>query len=190
MLMTARPASRASALVAVYAALIAIVLTAYLREPDSTIVATSSPVVSQPVAVPAGPPPPAAIAVTGTLPPAPPPPAPVRPTATAPPSTASATRQAVTTATVRPKTTIPGSGYLDCVRRRESRAQYGVVNPGSSAGGAYQFLPATWDATARRAGRYDLVGVHPSRAARRDQDAMAAYLLSWQGRQHWAGPGC
>jgi muramidase (phage lysozyme) len=64
------------------------------------------------------------------------------------------------------------------------------VNPSSRASGAYQFLPATWDATARRAGRYDLVGVPPNEATQRDQDAMAASLLAWQGHRPWAGPGC
>ena len=94
-----------------------------------------------------------------------------------------------------PPTTAPSSSgsaytYLSCVRRRESQAQYLAVNPASGAGGAYQFLPGTWDATARQAGRHDLVGVHPSQATPRDQDLMAAYLLTWQGPTHWSGPGC
>jgi hypothetical protein len=124
------------------------------------------------------------------------------PSTTVPPSTVPFPAAPVVVTSVRPSPPEPPTtptttarapsayDYLSCVRHRESRAQYVAVNGQSGAGGAYQFLPATWDATARRAGRADLVGVHPSRASQRDQDVMAAYLLSWQGPGHWDGPGC
>ena len=85
-----------------------------------------------------------------------------------------------------------GSGdewaLLSCIRQRESRGIYTAVN---AAGyyGAYQFHPATWDNVARHAGRPDLVGVRPDRAAPADQDAMALALLRWQGAGPWGG-GC
>jgi hypothetical protein len=84
----------------------------------------------------------------------------------------------------------PPNSFLACVRHRESRGNYGVVNRSSGAGGAYQFLQGTWNNTARHAGRGDLVGIHPSTASAADQDAMAATLYAWQGRAPWAGNGC
>src|SRR5262245_55981166 len=169
MLMNACPRTRASIFLAAYAGLIVIVVSAYERAPVPTTVSTASPVVVSPSSEPL--------------------PAPT----TSPSSTSIAAAPVATTTTPRAASapsTISSYQYLDCVRQRESRASYAAVNPSSRAGGAYQFLPATWDATARRAGRYDLVGVDPSQATRRDQDAMAAYLLSWLGPQPWAGPGC
>ncbi|MCU0267617.1 MAG: transglycosylase family protein [Acidimicrobiales bacterium] len=82
------------------------------------------------------------------------------------------------------------NGYLSCVVNRESRGNYGAVNSSSGAGGAYQFMPSTWNNTAAHAGRSDLIGVHPSQASPADQDAMAAALYQWQGASPWAGPGC
>lgn len=76
---------------------------------------------------------------------------------------------------------------LDCIRHRESRGQYGVVNSSSGAAGAYQFMPGTWNNTARSAGRSDLVGVNPASASAADQDAMAQHLLSTQGLGPWGG---
>lgn len=87
-----------------------------------------------------------------------------------------------------PHSGAPG-GYLACVRHRESRGSYTAVNGSSGAAGAYQFLPSTWNNTARHAGRPDLVGVNPAAASPSDQDAMAAHLLSWQGRSPWSGQG-
>ena len=80
--------------------------------------------------------------------------------------------------------------FLACVRWRESRNDYTVVNSSSGAGGAYQFLQSTWNNTAAHMGRYDLVGVRPNWAAPIDQDAIAVHLLQWYGRSPWAGPGC
>jgi hypothetical protein len=82
----------------------------------------------------------------------------------------------------------PG-GYLACVRQKESGGRYNI-NTGNGYYGAYQFLPSTWNATAQRAGRADLVGVLPSNASPADQDAMAAALYASNGRQPWAGDGC
>ncbi len=82
-----------------------------------------------------------------------------------------------------------GGGVLDCIRHRESRGNYGVVNGSSGAAGAYQFMPSTWNNTARSAGRSDLVGVSPSAASPADQDAMAKHLLATQGLGPWGG-GC
>jgi hypothetical protein len=82
----------------------------------------------------------------------------------------------------------PG-GVLACIRHRESRGNYGVVNPRSGTAGAYQFMPGTWNNTARSAGRADLVGVNPANASPADQDAMAQHLLATQGLAPWGG-GC
>lgn len=80
--------------------------------------------------------------------------------------------------------------FLECVRWRESRGDYTAYNPASGASGAFQFLRATWDNTARHAGRWDLVGVDVRWASPLDQDLMALHLLAWYGPSPWAGPGC
>lgn len=77
--------------------------------------------------------------------------------------------------------------FLSCVRNRESRGNYGVVNPAGPWYGAYQFLASTWNLTARHAGRVDLVGVLPSSASAYDQDDMAWSLYQWQGSGPWGG---
>ncbi|HEY7135792.1 MAG TPA: transglycosylase family protein [Acidimicrobiia bacterium] len=82
-----------------------------------------------------------------------------------------------------------GGDFLSCVRHRESRGQYNVVNRSSGAAGAYQFMPTTWNNAAREAGRNDLVGVNPAAASPSDQDAMARYVYSTQGARPWGG-GC
>jgi hypothetical protein len=80
-----------------------------------------------------------------------------------------------------------GGDVLACIKHRESRGQYGAVNTSSGAAGAYQFMPSTWDSTARRIGRTDLVGVNPANASPADQEAMARALLAWQGLAPWGG---
>jgi hypothetical protein len=77
--------------------------------------------------------------------------------------------------------------FLVCVRNRESRGNYSVVNPSGPYYGAYQFLQSTWNITARHAGRLDLVGVVPSSASPSDQDDMAWSLYQWQGPGPWGG---
>jgi peptidoglycan hydrolase CwlO-like protein len=76
--------------------------------------------------------------------------------------------------------------FLVCTRARESAGRYDVVSP-SGYYGAYQFLPSTWDTTAVHAGRFDLVGVLPSRASQFDQDEVAWALYQWQGKSPWGG---
>lgn len=82
-----------------------------------------------------------------------------------------------------------GGNVLECIKHRESRGQYDVVNTSSGAAGAYQFMPGTWNNNAASAGRTDLVGVNPSNASPEDQDAMAQHLLATQGLGPWGG-GC
>ena len=82
-----------------------------------------------------------------------------------------------------------GGNVLECIKHRESRGQYDVVNPSSGSAGAYQFMPGTWNNNAASAGRTDLVGVNPSNASPEDQDAMAQHLLATQGLGPWGG-GC
>jgi len=76
--------------------------------------------------------------------------------------------------------------FLVCTRERESRHDYSAVNPAGYYG-AYQFAPTTWDVTASRAGRLDLVGVLPSEASPYDQDELAWVLFEWQGNRPWNG---
>ncbi len=91
-------------------------------------------------------------------------------------------------ARTRPRTSSGYSGdVLECIKHRESRGQYDVVNSSSGAAGAYQFMPGTWDNTARSAGRTDLVGVNPANASPADQDAMAHQLMNTQGLGPWGG---
>lgn len=76
---------------------------------------------------------------------------------------------------------------LACLRRRESGGNYQAVSSTGLYFGAYQFMISTWDSTAGRAGRPDLIGVRPDRASPADQDAMALALLDWQGKAPWNG---
>jgi hypothetical protein len=76
--------------------------------------------------------------------------------------------------------------FLVCTRMRESTDDYQAVSP-SGYYGAYQFLPSTWDVTAIRAGRSDLVGVLPTHASEYDQDELAWTLYLWQGKTPWGG---
>jgi hypothetical protein len=83
----------------------------------------------------------------------------------------------------------PG-GFLACVRRHESGGNYAALNGRSGTAGAYQFMPGTWNNTARSAGRPDLVGVNPAAANAADQDALAQHLYATQGAAPWTGTGC
>jgi peptidoglycan hydrolase CwlO-like protein len=77
--------------------------------------------------------------------------------------------------------------FLVCTRARESGGNYGVVSASGLYYGAYQFAPTTWDVTASRAGRIDLIGVPPNQASAWDQDEMAWTLYQWQGKGPWGG---
>jgi hypothetical protein len=82
--------------------------------------------------------------------------------------------------------------FLACTRAHESDSAGGYrATDGGDGGvenmGAYQFDQATWDATARHAGRPDLVGVRPDAASSADQDTLAADLYRWQGTAPWGG---
>ncbi|MET0628022.1 MAG: transglycosylase family protein [Acidimicrobiia bacterium] len=79
--------------------------------------------------------------------------------------------------------------FLTCVRQRESGGNYSAVNRSGPYLGAYQFLQATWNATANHAHRTELVGVAANTATPYDQDDMAWTLYQWQGAGPWGG-GC
>jgi hypothetical protein len=74
---------------------------------------------------------------------------------------------------------------LAFIREHESNNDYQAVNPNGHYG-AYQFSQATWNTTARNAGRSDLAGVNPRFASPRDQDAMAQHLLTTVGAGQWS----
>jgi transposase-like protein len=87
---------------------------------------------------------------------------------------------------------------LICIRRRESDrgdanhnglhdAGYGAYNPAGPYLGAYQFLQSTWNGTANRAGRPELIGVPPNQASVYDQDDMAWSLFQRSGSGPWGG---
>jgi hypothetical protein len=80
--------------------------------------------------------------------------------------------------------------FLTCVRRVESGGNYQAISPNGLYRGAYQFLQATWDSTARHIGAFDLVGMDPRSGSPTLQDDMAWALYQWQGKQPWAGDGC
>jgi hypothetical protein len=107
--------------------------------------------------------------------------------ATAPPRPAPAYRAPARPAAPQAPTGAAPGGFLSCVRQRESRGSYTVVNSSSGAGGAYQFLPSTWQASgaAARTG-----AARAEQASPAQQDAEAQRLYASQGRSPWAGPGC
>ncbi|MBM3672350.1 MAG: hypothetical protein FJW86_09265 [Actinobacteria bacterium] len=85
-----------------------------------------------------------------------------------------------------------------CIRSRESDrgdrnrnglhdGGYGSYNPAGPYMGAYQFLQGTWNGTATRAGRPELIGVPPHTASVYDQDDMAWSLYSRSGSGPWGG---
>jgi hypothetical protein len=77
--------------------------------------------------------------------------------------------------------------FLVCTRRIESGGRYDAVSSSGRYRGAYQFDRGTWNSTAQRAGRPDLVGVDPATVAPADQDEMALNLYSARGAQPWGG---
>jgi hypothetical protein len=86
------------------------------------------------------------------------------------------------------------NAFLVCTRSHESShtppaydTGYAAVNPSGTYRGAYQFSSSTWNNTALRAGRLDLVGVDPAAASVADQDLLALDLYHWQGAGPWMG---
>jgi hypothetical protein len=79
------------------------------------------------------------------------------------------------------------AAFLACVRQRESGGNYSVVSSNGLWFGAYQMTRQTWDSTAQRAGRPDLVGVPPNQASPSDQDHLALVLYRWLGKGPWGG---
>jgi len=77
--------------------------------------------------------------------------------------------------------------FLACVRMRESHNNYTTVSSSGNYRGAYQFNQPAWDATARHAGRPDLVGQLANLVSPADQDALALDLYHWQGSAPWGG---
>ncbi len=76
---------------------------------------------------------------------------------------------------------------LACIRQRESGGNYAIVSANGLYHGAYQFLQSTWNGAAQMAGRPDLVGVPPEKAAPADQDAVALALYRASGLAPWGG---
>jgi len=84
--------------------------------------------------------------------------------------------------------------FLVCTRSHESSHNppafddgYAAVDPSGTYRGAYQFSRSTWNNTALRAGRLDLVGVDPAAVSAADQDLLALDLYHWQGAGPWLG---
>jgi hypothetical protein len=77
--------------------------------------------------------------------------------------------------------------FLVCTRGIESGGNYRAYNGSGPYMGAYQFLQSTWNATATRAGRGELVGVDPRDASEYDQDDMAWSLYQSNGKGPWNG---
>jgi len=75
--------------------------------------------------------------------------------------------------------------FLVCTRAHEGT--YTSYNPAGPYMGAYQFLQSTWNSSANRAGRSELVGVPPHTASPYDQDDVAWALYQWQGSRPWGG---
>ena len=83
-------------------------------------------------------------------------------------------------------------GTRQCIVRKESGGNYGIVSSNGMYHGAYQFSRSTGDVAAQRMGRGDLVGTPASRWTRAEQDQ--AFWTMWNhgaGRGHWpTASGC
>lgn len=78
--------------------------------------------------------------------------------------------------------------FLACVKQRESGGDYGALNRGSSAGGAYQMLMSTANTVANWMERPDLVGIGAQNWSPADQDAGALILFERMGKSPWYYP--
>ena len=74
---------------------------------------------------------------------------------------------------------------LGALRACESGGNYSIVSSNGLYHGAYQFLPSTWDSTARASGMGEWAGTLPSNAPAGVQDAMAINLYNMSGRGQW-----
>lgn len=79
----------------------------------------------------------------------------------------------------------PSGDVWDCITRHESGGNYHSVN-GNGHYGKYQFSQTTWNGTAKRHGRGDLVNVRPDNASPADQDQMARWLQADSGWGQWS----
>ncbi len=111
---------------------------------------------------------------------------------TAVPTTAAAPSPGPTVAVAAadgdPSASAPTAAQWEALRQCESFGDYTIVSGNGLYHGAYQFGQATWNATARSAGRTDLVDVPPSEAGPAAQDAMALHLWTLRGWDPW--PHC
>ena len=98
----------------------------------------------------------------------------------------------VTSAYTGPYFNAAYEGTRQCIVRKESGGNYGIVSSNGSYHGAYQFSRSTGDVAAQRMGRADLVGTPASRWTRAEQDQ--AFWTMWNhgaGRGHWpTASGC
>lgn len=104
-------------------------------------------------------------------------------TSTIPASTTTSTPPTTVNATILPNV----EQFFACVRWRESRNDYTVVDATGTFMGAYQFYQGGWDTFAAKINRHDLVGVPPNMAAPADQDAVALAAYKELGSQPWGG---
>ena len=89
--------------------------------------------------------------------------------------------------------------FMAAIRKMESGGNYSAVNRDSGAGGAYQFMPATWRYAVTMAGLGAWSSTAPQRAPAWVQDAAAAALMTnYYNRWHswysvaeawYGGPG-
>lgn len=102
-----------------------------------------------------------------------------------PPSVVKRPPSTTTTTTTMPQ--LRADPFLTCTRAHESDTAGGYWAVNGDQRGAYQFKQGTWDATVKRVGRFDLVGLDPAQAAPLVQDQIAFALYQWQGAAPWGG---
>jgi hypothetical protein len=71
------------------------------------------------------------------------------------------------------------------IAKCESGLRPDAVSPSGKYHGLFQFDQRTWNATAKRAKRTDLVGVKPSQAHELNQIFLAIELFGQRGTQPW-----
>ena len=78
----------------------------------------------------------------------------------------------------------------DLVKHFESSGDYGVVNPKSGAGGAYQFVPSTWRQYGSQLGVDTSAYPTAQSAPPEVQDAVFQQAVAKRGLSDWTCPGC